>query len=85
MQDSQAVRDEVPSIHRYMSVLRKELIEKGVLVDTEKSYIFTQDYEFNSPSTAAGIVLGRSANGRIEWKDSKGVTLKALQEQEAAE
>jgi hypothetical protein len=85
MQDSQAVRDEVPSIHRYMSVLRKELIEKGVLVDTEKSYTFTQDYEFNSPSTAAGIVLGRSANGRIEWKDSKGVTLKALQEQEAAE
>ena len=39
---------------------------------------------FSSPSTAAAVVLGRSANGRIEWKDAHGRTVKWLQEQEAA-
>jgi hypothetical protein len=60
------------------------LVEKGVLDAQDKSYTFTQDYEFNSPSTAAGIVLGRTANGRIEWKDAKGVTLKEMQERESS-
>lgn len=30
---------------------------------------------------AAGIVLGRCANGRTEWRDKQGTTLKKLQEQ----
>jgi Domain of unknown function (DUF4357) len=38
---------------------------------------------FSSPSAAATVVLGRSANGRIEWKDAQGRTLKELQAQEA--
>jgi hypothetical protein len=38
-----------------------------------------QDYTFDSPSTAAGVLLGRSANGRIEWKDQTGKTLKDIQ------
>ena len=42
--------------------------------------VFAQDYAFSSPSTAAGVVLGRSANGRTEWKDQQGRTLKAIQE-----
>ena len=46
-------------------------------------YRFSQDYVFTSPSTAAAVVLGRSANGRIEWKDGQGRTLKELQAQEA--
>lgn len=46
-------------------------------------YQFTQDYSFSSPSTAAAVVLGRSANGRIEWKAADGRTLKELQEAEA--
>ncbi len=40
----------------------------------------TQDYIFNSPSTAAGVLLGRSANGRLEWQDAAGRTLKDIQE-----
>ena len=32
---------------------------------------------------AAAVVLGFSANGRIEWKDARGRTLKELQAQEA--
>lgn len=78
---SQAVKVEVPSIHHCMSVLRRELLESGVLLDTGDMFVFAQDYFFNSPSTAAGVVLGRTANGRIEWKNNKAETLKQLQEQ----
>lgn len=77
---SQAVKSEVPSIHNYMSVIRRELQETGVLKVNGDAFVFSQDYFFNSPSTAAGVVLGRTANGRIEWKNSKGETLKKIQE-----
>ncbi len=72
---SQAVAQEVPSIHRYMSVLRRELLAQGVLEQGAEHLEFTQDHVFSAPSTAAGVVLGRPANGRIEWKDSQGRTL----------
>lgn len=77
---SQAVKDEVASIHAYLAELRKSLLEQGVLEAAGAGYRLTQDYTFNSPSTAAGVLLGRSANGRVEWKDAKGRTLKEIQE-----
>ena len=40
----------------------------------------TQDYTFSSPSTASGVLLGRNSNGRVEWRDAAGATLKTLQE-----
>ena len=85
---SQAVLDTVPSmaLHvRGMYDLRQELISNGVLAMQVGLYQFTQDYSFSSPSTAAAVVLGRSANGRIEWKAADGRTLKELQEAEAAQ
>jgi hypothetical protein len=60
--------------------LREDLIKNGVLVSSGDQFVFSQDYAFSSPSTAAAVVLGRSANGRIEWKDTDCRTLKALQE-----
>ena len=83
---SQAVLDSVPSmaLHvRGMFDLRQELTGNGVLGLQGGLYQFTQDYSFSSPSTAAAVVLGRSANGRIEWKAADGRTLKELQEAEA--
>lgn len=76
---SQLVKAEAPTIHQYMSTLRHDLLTKGVTVESGPSYVFTQDRAFGSPSTAAGVVLGRTANGRIEWKNKDGVTLKQLQ------
>lgn len=84
---SQAVADSVPSVKQHvrgMFDLRQELVANGVLVLADGLYRFTQDYSFSSPSTAAAVVLGRSANGRVEWKDAQGRTLKALQEAQAA-
>ena len=48
-----------------------------MLVDEGEMYRLAQDYAFETrPSTAAGVLLGRSANGRAEWKDAKGRSLK---------
>ena len=84
---SQAVAETVPSMEQHvrgMFDLRQELISVGVLVGDIGRYQFIQDYTFSAPSTAAAVVLGRSANGRVEWKAADGRTLKALQEAEAA-
>lgn len=78
-QGSQVVRDEVPSIHHYMTVLRKDLLEQGVIAEHDGGLHLTQDHVFASPSTAAGVILGRTANGRVEWKTAQGKTLKDIQ------
>jgi hypothetical protein len=80
--NSQAVKEAVPSIHRFMLDMRGTFVKSGVLREEGGVYRFTQDYEFDSPSTAAGVILGRSANGRLEWKDPSGRSLKELQEAE---
>lgn len=83
---SQAVGEAVPSMQQHvrgMFDLREELIVNGVLQRESDHFLFAQDYAFSSPSTAAAVVLGRSANGRIEWKDAGGRTLKELQGLEA--
>jgi hypothetical protein len=76
---SQLVKAETNTIHQYMSTLRKDFLAQGVIVDQGQHYGFTQDQVFTSPSTAAGVILGRTANGRIEWKNGEGKTLKQLQ------
>jgi len=62
-----------------MLARRQELIDLGVLAQQGAAHVFTQDYAFSSPSTAACVVLGRNANGRMEWKDAQGRALKVLQ------
>jgi hypothetical protein len=75
-----AGRDKLtPSLHQYLKELRDELLRQGVLAEDGARFHFTQDYIFASPSMAAGVVLGRNANGRIEWKNAQGRSLKELQ------
>ncbi len=79
---SLAVGESVPSMQQHvrgMFDLRQELIGNGVLERVGDHFRFAQDYVFSSPSTAAAVILGRSANGRTEWKDAGGRTLKELQ------
>jgi len=63
--------------------MRQDIIARGVLKPEGDHLVFTQDYTFNSPSLAAAIVIGGSANGRVEWKDKAGRTLKEIQEQQS--
>jgi hypothetical protein len=69
----------VPSIHPWLLGLRTRLIESGVVEETSDGLRFMQDHVFESPSAAAGVLLGRSANGRKEWEDAQGKTLKEIQ------
>ena len=74
------VGHEVPSIHAYLTDLRATLVANGVLQQDGATYVLTQDYEFSSPSTAAGAMEGRTSKGRAEWHDKDGRSLKELQE-----
>jgi hypothetical protein len=69
----------VPSVHK----MRREFLARSILKEEQGHLVFTQDYTFSSPSLAAAFVLGRSANGRTEWHDATGKTLKELQESAA--
>ena len=73
------VLQETNSILNHLTVMRKDLVEKNVVELKSDRYVFLDDYAFSSPSTAAGVVQGRSANGRDDWKDKHGVSLKKLQ------
>ena len=55
---------------------REHLIKSDVLREDGDVYRFQQNFEFNSSSEAASVVLGRNANGRDQWKDKDGKTLK---------
>ena len=56
---------------------RNSLIKKGIV---NENFEFTKDYIFTSPSLAASIVMGRSANGLTEWKNDKNKSIKNLEE-----
>ena len=55
--------------------LRQKLERNGTILNL----IFQTDFIFDSPSMAASIILGSSANGWDEWKNEDGITLKELQ------
>lgn len=76
---SHAAKGETESCHAYLRDIRAELVGQEVLRDAGDHYELTQDYTFSSPSTAAGALLGRAANGRMEWKTENGRTLKSIQ------
>jgi hypothetical protein len=83
---SYAAGDEVPSLREhfaYVCDLRADLLKSGVLLPEVNKLRFTQDYTFNSPSLASSVVLGRSSNGRTDWRDASGKTLKQIQEAQA--
>ena len=73
--DSKANITAASSIWTSLQATRKRLVDGGVLREEGVDFVFTADHLFPSPSQAAGVVLGRQANGWIEWKNSTGQTL----------
>ena len=80
---STAVLQERESAKKYPYVLtlRNQLIANSTLVKKDGFYEFTKDTEFSSPSAAAAVIEGGSANGLIEWRTEDGRVLKELDEQ----
>jgi hypothetical protein len=60
---------------------RKELIANGTPAEKEGYFVFAKDSEFSSPSAAAAVIHGGSANGLTAWRNADGKTLKQLDEQ----
>jgi len=78
---SEAVLEERGSAKKWPSVMaqRNKLIEEGWLVQKGDKYVFVKDTEFSSPSSAAAVIHGGSANGLIAWVNANGKSLKDLQ------
>jgi len=78
---SQAVLNERPSSQKYPWALnmRQKLKDEGVLTITADHLLFAQDVEFSSPSAAAAVIHGGSANGLTAWRNKDGKTLKELE------
>jgi hypothetical protein len=69
----------VPSFPKSAQNLRNELIDSGVITQNTEEMSFNTDYLFSSPSTAAAVIMGRSANGLVEWKNELGQDLKSVE------
>ena len=73
--NSKANLEESKTAGTWVTGMRKNLIEKGILKQDGSVLIFTEDYLFNSPSASAAVILARRANGWTEWKDKNGKTM----------
>ena len=69
------VKSDNPSTFRRNKNLIEDLIRKNLIEKLEDRYIFKENYIATSPSAAAILVLGRSANGWTEWKTYEGKLL----------
>ena len=74
-ENSQVADPVTNSYPKTMQKLRDTLISKGIIVKESDKLVLKRDYLFGSSSTAAMIIMGRSANGLTEWKMNSGKTL----------
>lgn len=72
---------ETSSLSGSYSNLRLTLQEKVIVEERSGKFVFVKPYEFPSPSTAAAIITGYSINGRTAWKNTKGKSLKEIEEE----
>ncbi|ATP41698.1 methionine sulfoxide reductase [Solibacillus sp. R5-41] len=76
---SKIATDYVNSYSERSIAKRNELIQSERVTVINGEFIVMEDLLFTSPSAAADIVMGRSANGLTEWKNKFGRSLKELQ------
>jgi hypothetical protein len=74
---SQAVKEHRASTKRW-AAKREMYLADGLLSQENDNLIFTKDFEFTSPSTAAAVICGGATNGLKQWRSRAGVQLKDL-------
>jgi len=72
LRGSRIANSEVPSTPKAVRAKRAALIADKQIAE----FVLMKDILFSSPSLAAAVVMGRSANGMIEWKLKDGSSLK---------
>lgn len=60
--------------------VRAKYVAQGALKVDGDRMLFLRDQLFSSPSTAAHVLMGRSANGWVEWRNGKGEPLDKLRQ-----
>lgn len=79
LQGSSGRRENVPSIRGTRDErFRERLIESGVFKVEGERVVVQKDHLFASPSMAAVALMGRTANGWLDWKNATGKTLNEL-------
>lgn len=68
-----------PKIPIGLLKIRNDLINSGKAIKNGNSYQLVEDVIFNSPSQAAGVILGKSANGLTEWRINSGLNLRDVE------
>ena len=71
---------EVNPSFKNLRALRRKLLNENKIIKRANKMVLQEDLIFDSPSGAAQFILGRSANGRIEWKTEEGKTIKEIEE-----
>jgi hypothetical protein len=64
--------------------LRDRLLREGILMEEGDHVKLMKSHLFDSPSAAASVLSGGNKNGRTQWRNAAGRTLKELQEQTAS-
>jgi len=78
LKGSTSVIENRPSIPNAIMKLRQDLVDTKIMMNNENGfYTFMQDATFNSPSSAAAVIVAGAANGRKLWKRD-GKILKEL-------
>lgn len=85
LKGSKASKEETKSIGSWIIGLRKKLLNDNVISEENNVFVFNEDFVFGSPSAAAAVLLGRSANGWTTWKNKDGKTIDELYRIENAE
>lgn len=78
--DSLFLKEHMTSVNESIRLEKAKMIEDGYFSIEGELLRLTRHYTFTSSSRAAAMILGRSSNGRTEWKTEKGVMLKQLEE-----
>ena len=74
-ENSQVADPVTNSYPKTIQKIRDALLSEGVIIKKDNKLILSRDYLFSSSSSAAMIIMGRSANGLTEWKLKSGKTL----------
>ena len=76
LEGSQVEIKDSPYLPASLKEMRQNLIASRVIQDG----VLKEKQLFSSPSYAAAFLLGMQTNGRTDWKDQNGRTLKELEE-----
>jgi hypothetical protein len=68
------------SIPGKIKLMRQKLIEDKTLIEESDKLVLMKDIVLSSSSYAGALVAGTSRSGPQSWKNSKGITLKNLEE-----